>query len=128
MQTLESLIFLANTALKFRVLEISKFLTPTQTKIFQYPSSSCTYLWGIHSLRNNSTGTGSGYLYIVNQTTLPRKEKIHRNFILNTMMENKNQHFSSFLIPFLILFITKFITQIKILFSLNWRYTSEIYK
>ena len=37
--------------------------------------------------------------------------------MLNTMMENENKRFASISIPFRILFIMKFIAQIKILFS-----------
>ena len=50
-----------------KAYRLAKFLTPIQTEFFQYLSSSCTYLWGIHSLKNNSAVSRSGYLYRVNQ-------------------------------------------------------------
>ena len=110
------------------VYRLTKFLTPIQTEFFQYPSSSCTYHWGIRSLKNNSTVSRSSYLYIMNQTIFPGKcffiQKINKNFMLNTTMENKIKRFASISTAFPIPFIMKLIAQIKILFSLNWGYFS----
>ena len=55
-------------------------------------------------------------------------KSITRSFMLNTMMGNKNKHFTDISIPFLILSIVKLISQINILFSLYWRHLSEIHK
>ena len=113
---------------------LAKFLTPIQTEFFQYLSRLCTYLWGIHNLKNNSAVQRSTYLYGVNwKFSLANAfflliKSITRSFMLNTMMKKENKHFANNSIPFLILFIMKWITQITILFCLNWKYFSAIYK
>ena len=112
MQILENLTFLMKAVVKFRVLQISKILKSIQTELFQYLSSSFTYLWVIHSLKSNSAGSRSGCLSVVNQTIFPTKlfsltrnqkksKSITRNFMLNTTMENKNKRFTCISIPFL---------------------------
>ena len=103
------------------IYRLAKFLTLIQTEFFQYLSRLCTYLWGIHSLKNNSAVSRSGYLYGVNQKfSLGNAffviiKSITRSFKVNTMMKNENERFANISIPFLALFIVKLIAQINIL-------------
>ena len=66
MQTLEKLNFLAKTAVKFRNLQISKILN-TDTEFFQFLLILRSYLWDIHSLKDNLKVSRFGYLFGVNQ-------------------------------------------------------------
>ena len=103
--------FLVKAAVKYRNLQISKILNTDITEFFQHLSRLCTYLWGIHSLNNNSAVKRSGYLYVVNQKySLVNVfffliKSITRSFMLNIMMENENNRFANISIPFVILFI-----------------------
>ena len=45
------------------IYRLAKFSTLTQTVFFQFLSSLCTYLWDIHSLKNNSAVSRSGYFW-----------------------------------------------------------------
>ena len=49
------------------IYKLAKFITLIQTKDFQFLSRVRTYLWDIHSLKNNSTVSRLGYLYGVSQ-------------------------------------------------------------
>ena len=59
---------LVTMVVNFRNLQISKiFNTDTSTIILTPPLCRYIYLWGIHSLKNNSLVSRSGYLYGVSQ-------------------------------------------------------------
>ena len=126
--------FLGKVAVKFRNLQVSKILNTDKNRLLQYLSRLCTYLWGIHCLKNNSAVSRSDCLYGVNQKYSQAKafsfliKSITRSFVLNTMIDNENKRFTNISISFLILFIMKLIAQINILFFLKWKYLSEIYK
>ena len=104
-QTLESLLSLVKTAVKFRNLHISKTLNTDKTEFFPYLSRLCTYLWGIHSLKKKSAVSRSSYLYGVNRTfSLANTffffiKSITRSLMLNTMMEKEKQCFANMSIP-----------------------------
>ena len=60
--------FSAKTAVKFRNLQISKVVNPDTTQNFSNSFQGYVHIvWDIHSFKNNSTVSRSGYLYGVNQ-------------------------------------------------------------
>ena len=59
-------LFLVKAIVKFRNLQSSIFLKPIRTECFRFLSRLRTYLWGIHTLKNNfAVSRSTSYLYRV---------------------------------------------------------------
>ena len=115
-------VFLVKMAMKFKNLQISKFLNTETNRIFSI-SFKVMYISLRYTQFEKQFHRKQIRLHVWGEPKVfPSKcffflrKSITRSFLLNTMMESENKCFANISIPFNILFIMKLIAQINALF------------